>query len=94
MPQDVGTNNIVLTAISPDIPNHTLTSSFNIIVVCQVSDMTITSSQVDLTHGVNQPEYLTTNFKLQQNPECKYPLTRTVVFELLGLVIAQPTFIE
>ena len=95
-PTNLGTNYFTLTVNSANFASNvtTQTYSFNVIIACQVSSLTITSQASNVTYTLNQGLLETLPFSVSQTSNCMFPYTYTHSFLKAGLTIAQPSWIS
>jgi hypothetical protein len=67
--------------------------SFNILVTCAVTSLTIISKALDTTYTLNQGSVITAAFTVVQATACNYPLNYTFTFTKNGLSIPKPAWL-
>jgi hypothetical protein len=86
---DYGTNTFTLIVNSTNFAGTVSeqTYNFNVIIVCQVSSLTITSQASDTTLTINQGLFETLPFSVTQASNCMFPYTYLHTFLKAGVSI-------
>lgn len=77
LPTDIGTRTVTVRIASKDFPYSVIpvSFSFNVIVTCNVTSFTITTSVVDFNYTLNQGNLLKGAFTPTAVSDCKHPVT-------------------
>lgn len=95
LPSDLGTHTFILTVNSLNFSATLLTKtySFNVLVKCSVTTLSITSSVGTTNYYLNQGALLTVPFTVVQASACNYAFTYTQSFTKNGLGISKPAWL-
>ena len=96
LPTDIGSHAFTLTVTSKLYPGSVTqqTYTFNVIVVCTVSSLTITTQAANTNYILNQGATTTTALAITQNSACNFAFTYAHAYTKDGSAIATPSWIS